>query len=96
MHAIEHVSYHRPMAKADRQLNVMVREVVLSVGNKTEYIKVNIDGTDVRIQVAPEVKAYFAEQFVREAPTPRQKKKFATVMNLLRAAYLQGRADASQ
>ncbi len=77
---------------AEKKVTVNITEVTVSMGNPA-HVDVNIDGQMVRIPVSAEVKAYFNEQFVRPNPTPAQRKKFATVMNLLRAAYLKGKHD---
>ncbi len=79
---------------AEKKVTVNITEVTFSTG-KPAFIEVNIDEKPVRIPVTAEVKAYFKEQFVRQNPTPAQRKKFATVMNLLRAAYKKGKEDAS-
>jgi hypothetical protein len=39
------------------------------------------------ISVNREVTAYFIDQFVRHAPTSLQRRKYATLMALLSAAY---------
>ena len=60
---------------------------------KQRHIQVNVDGNKVRIPVDETVYAYFNEQFLREHPTTQQEKKFATIMNVMRAAYLKGIED---
>lgn len=74
------------------EVRYSVTEVTVSKG-KQATIKVNIDGVDVRIPVAPEVRAYFQDQFVRDSPSALQRKKFATLMHVIRAAYKKGLAD---
>jgi hypothetical protein len=54
----------------------------------------NVDGEDIRIPVSGEVHAYWQQQFVRNNPTPQQRQRFATLMNVVRAAYKQGVADS--
>ena len=80
---------------SEKNVTINITEVTVSTG-KTAFVQVNIDGQMVRIPVSSEVKAYFNEQFVRENPTPAQRKKFATIMNLLRAAYSKGNQDGRQ
>jgi hypothetical protein len=53
-------------------------------------IELFIDDEKVKISVPKEVKAHFDDQFVRENPTSLQKKKYAVLMSLLRAAYKAG------
>jgi hypothetical protein len=77
------------MAKTP-DVHISITEVTVTKG-KTDTISLGIDGETVRIKVAAEVKAYFDAQFVRANPTALQKKKFATIMNLLRAAYKAGK-----
>jgi hypothetical protein len=55
---------------------------------KKATINFDLDGRKVSVPIDAEVKAYFNSQFVRPNPTPEQRKRFSTVMNLLRAAYL--------
>jgi hypothetical protein len=69
-----------------------ITEMTISTGKKATIV-FNLDGKKVRIPIDAEIKAYFNEQFVREKPSALQRKRFSTVMNLLRAAYLQGLSD---
>jgi hypothetical protein len=78
-----------------KQVTVNVTEVTLVSGRK-KNIRVNIDGTDVHIPVDEGVHAYFHQQFLRQNPTPLQRKRFATIMNVLRAAYLKGVSDGEK
>ncbi len=61
---------------------------------KMELVELRMNGRVVRTWVKPEVKAYFNEQFVRGNPSVFQKKRYVTIMNLMRAAYEVGRQDA--
>jgi hypothetical protein len=74
---------------------VNVTEVTIVTGKK-KNIRVNIGGTNVNIPVDESVHAYFTEQFSRQNPTQLQRKKFATAMNLLKAAYLKGFSDGKK
>lgn len=69
-----------------------VTEVTVSTG-KSSKIDLVVDDKRVTITVPAELKAYFDDQFSRPNPTALQRKKYATIMNLMRAAYLQGRKD---
>lgn len=80
---------------ASKSVTYSVTEVTV-VSGKTSKIKVKIDGKDVAITVPSDVKAHFDEQFSRPNPTHQQKKKYATLMSLMRAAYLQGQEDAEK
>ena len=80
--------------RASPSVTVTVTEVSVSSGKK-KAIRVKINDRDVHIPVDEAVYAYFNEQFTRPTPTPQQKKRFATLMNLLRAAYLKGHEDGS-
>jgi hypothetical protein len=66
-----------------------ITEVTVSVG-RPRHIRAQIDGELVKIPVSEEVYAYWQEQFVRSNPTHQQRKKFSTIMNLIRAAYEEG------
>ena len=72
--------------------SVSVTEVTVTTGRSSK-INLIVDGKQVSIAIPAEVKAYFDGQFSRPHPTELQKKKYATIMNLMRAAYLQGRKD---
>lgn len=78
-----------------KEVTVNVTEVTI-VSGKKKNIKVNIDGVNVHIPVDEGVYAYFHDQFSREYPTALQRKKFATIMNLLRAAYVKGVSDGGK
>jgi hypothetical protein len=68
---------------------VSITEVTFSAGPQ-HHIRVEIEGEDVRIPVSGEVFAYWQEQFVRPNPPPQQRKRFSTLMNVVRAAYKEG------
>ena len=78
-----------------KQVTINLTEVTV-VSGKTKNIRVNINGKNVFIPVDENVYAYFQDQFSREHPSALQRKKFATVMNLLRAAYLKGLSDGAK
>ena len=56
-------------------------------------IRVPINKRIVSIPVPDDIYAYWHEQFVRQNPTVAQRKRFKTLLNVLRAAYLTGRSD---
>lgn len=66
------------------------------ISGKKKNVKISVDGKDVLIPVDEGVYAYFREQFLRQNPTQQQRKRFATVMNVLRAAYLKGVSDGKK
>lgn len=61
---------------------------------KVSKIDVIIDDRKISIAVPTELKAYFNDQFTRPNPTPLQRRKYTTLMALMRAAYVQGKTDA--
>lgn len=69
-----------------------VAEVTVTTG-RTSSIAIIIDNQRVTIPVPAELKAYFDQQFSRPNPSKLQAQKYATIMNLMRAAYLQGKKD---
>jgi len=73
-------------------INISVFSASFESG-KNKFIRVKVDGKEVSIPVDETVYAYFQEQFLRKNPTPLQEKRFATIMNVLRAAYLKGIED---
>jgi len=62
---------------------------------RPKSIRLTVDGADVRIPVDGTVYAYWDQQYVRTNPTRHQKQRYATLTNLLRAAYKKGREDAA-
>jgi len=73
-------------------ITVNVTEVTMTGGRK-KGIRINVDGNNVVIPVDEAIYVYFTEQFLRDNPTAMQRRKFATIMNILRSAYLKGVAD---
>ncbi len=76
-------------ASGSKDFTVSITEVTFSKGPKRN-IRVEIDGQKVNIPVNADVYAYWHEQFVRPNPTPQQRKRFSTLMNVVRAAYKEG------
>lgn len=75
-----------------KNYKISVAEFSFSSGPK-KTIRVKIDDRDIGIPVDQSVYAYFKEQFLRESPTGPQKRRFVTIMNVLRSAYQKGYAD---
>jgi hypothetical protein len=74
---------------------VNITEVTVMSGKKKGF-RLSVDDRDVVIPVDQEVFVRYQEQFHRPNPTPAQRKKFATVHNLLRAAYKKGFQDGEK
>jgi hypothetical protein len=96
----EHVvAEYRITARRDRlqpkKITHSITEITFTSGKKAT-IEFDLDGRRVSIPVAGEVKAYFDAQFSRASPTALQRKRYATIMNLLRAAYIAGRESAGK
>lgn len=66
------------------------------ISGKKKNVRVNIDGNNVNVPVDESVFAYFDEQFLRDNPTQLQRKRFSTIMNVLREAYKKGFSDGSK
>ena len=77
-----------------KEVNISLTEITITSGKKAT-ITFDLDSRKVSVPIDAEVKAYFDSQFVRSNPTPQQRKRFSTLMNLLRAAYLKGRDDGA-
>ncbi len=60
------------------------------------HIRLQNNSHIICIAVPEDVYAYWHEQFVRTNPTPAQRKRFTTLMNLLRAAYAKGQNDGAK
>jgi hypothetical protein len=85
------------MANKYHEAEISITETTVRFQNKPKkHIRVNIDGRQVVIPVDAAVHAYWNEQFLRENPTPMQKKRFTTLMNVIRSAYLKGVQDGKQ
>lgn len=80
---------------AKEQYRISVTEMSFNDGRKKD-IKINIDGRDVHIPVDSAIFACSREQFLRTNPPPNQRRRFSTVMNVTRAAYQKGYADAAR
>ncbi len=72
-----------------------ITEITVLKGKK-KVIRIILDGKSIAIPVDEAVNAYFNEQFCRQNPTPLQRKKFGTIINILRAAYLKGLKDGKK
>jgi hypothetical protein len=70
-------------------VKITIEETTIRSG-ATADIDIYIDDKKVKITVPKEVRADFNNQFVRSNPTALQKRKYATLMSLLRAAYKAG------
>ncbi len=82
------------MPKKLHEAKITITETTVQFQDKPKKsIRVNIDGRQVAIPVDDGVYAHWKNQFFREKPSPEQKKRFATGMNLIRTAYLQGLQD---
>jgi len=78
------------------EINVVVTEVTLTAASKKKRaIKVTVNDRTVEIPVSDEIWTYANEQFFQKANTAQQKRRLATLMNIVRAAYLKGLADAA-
>ncbi|MGA2640746.1 MAG: hypothetical protein ABSG21_07560 [Spirochaetia bacterium] len=71
---------------------ISITEVTVLAG-RTKSFNLEVDGEKVRIPVDGVVFGHYQDQFYRQNPTPQQKKKFATLCSLMRAAYMQGVKD---
>jgi|GEM_PF-1725315 len=86
---------HSRSGKGPTKVTYSVTEVTVTSGAQAT-LALQIDDRMVKIPVASEIKAYFDAQSSRPNPTKLQKQKYVTVMNLMRAAYLQGKKDAAK
>ena len=77
------------------ETHISVTEITVRTG-KTKAFKFDLDGSQVAIPLDDAVFINYQNQFYRESPTPAQRKKFATLMALVRAAYTQGRIDGAK
>ncbi len=80
---------------ADQKINISITEITVSTG-KLASIELHIDDKKVTIPVPSEIRADFNNQFSRPNPTPLQRKKYGTLMALMRAAYKAGQASSGK
>ncbi len=66
-----------------------------SIPPRQRHIRLKIDSRILSVPVPDDIYAYWHEQFVRPNPTPIQRKRYTTLMNLLRAAYAEGQKDGA-
>ena len=79
------------MAKND--VRISITEVTIHSG-KTKTFKLDIDGVNVAIPVHEALFVNYQNQFYRPNPTAQQRVRCATLLNLMRAAYEQGKRDS--
>ena len=77
------------------ETHISLTEITVRTG-KTKAFKFDLDDTQVTIPVDDTVFTNYQNQFYRENPTPAQRRKFATLMSLVRAAYKKGVADGGK
>ncbi|MFH1830173.1 MAG: hypothetical protein ABH871_05300 [Pseudomonadota bacterium] len=77
------------------KVNIEISEVTILEG-KSKTIDVKVNDKVVHVPMDKAVYAYFKEQFLRKNPTAQQRKKFATIMNVLRSAYIKGLSDGKK
>lgn len=80
---------------ADVSSAVFAVEVCILTG-KTKLVRLFVDDNRVDIPVPEAVYAYWNEQFVRKAPTDKQRRMYSTVKNLMKYAYAQGYRDGRE
>lgn len=72
--------------------HISITEITLLAGKKKSF-KLNVNGVDVKIPVDEAIFAHYQDQFVRKSPTEKQRQTFATLLSLMRSAYLKGSED---
>ena len=77
------------------ETHISITEITVLTG-KTKGFRLDVDGAQVTIPVDEALFANYQNQFWRQSPTPQQKKKFGTLMSLLRAAYRKGVTDGKK
>lgn len=78
-----------------QETRISITEVTVLAG-KTKGFKLDVDGKQVTIPIDEELFANYQNQFWRPSPTTQQRKKFGTLMSLLRAAYKKGLTDGGK
>lgn len=82
------------MAKGHK-VTYSITEITVTTG-RTATIEFRVNGKPVTIEVPADLKAFFTEQFSRPNPTANQKRRYATLMRLLEAAYCKGIEDGNR
>lgn len=74
---------------------INITEITILTG-KTKGFDLNVDGVKITIPIDEGLFANYRNQFWREKPTPDQRKRFGTLMSLLREAYRNGVSDGEK
>jgi hypothetical protein len=77
------------------ETHISITEVTILTG-RTKGFRLDVDNAQVTIPIDEALFAHYQNQFWRDNPTTQQKKKFGTLMSLLRAAYRKGVADGKK
>jgi hypothetical protein len=72
--------------------HISITEITILTGKKKAF-KIDINGSKVSIPADETLFTNYLNQFSRPNPTAQQKQRFSTLMNLVRAAYIQGLKD---
>jgi len=72
-----------------------ITELTVPSGNKRELM-LHVDGFDLTIPVDEALFASYRNHFARKCTTERHRKAFATLLRLMRAAYLKGYDDGKK
>ncbi len=78
--------------KKEADFEVQITEVTI-ISGKVKNIRITINDRTIMIPVSEAVYAYWNEQFIRPNPTAHQRKRLATLMNIVKAAYVKGLED---
>jgi len=78
--------------KKEADIEVQITKVTI-ISGKMKHIRITINDRNIMIPVSEAVYAYWDEQFVRPNPTAPQRKRYATLMNVVKAAYVKGLED---
>jgi hypothetical protein len=75
--------------------HISITEITIFSGKKKGF-KLTVNDEVISIPVDENVFAHYKDQLWREDPSRKQKDVYATVMNLMRAAYLKGCEDGKK
>jgi hypothetical protein len=74
-------------------MKMSISEVIWDSGRE-RTIRFKLNDKEISVPVGGDVYAYFQGHFTRTNPTPLQRRRYKTLINIIRAAYQKGFRDA--
>jgi hypothetical protein len=75
--------------------HVSITEFTVPSGDKWE-LSLNIDGASLTVPIDQALFRQYRNHFAKKSPTAKHRKELATLLRLMRAAYLKGYQDGKK